>query len=90
LAANFSDAGDSTYEALKATGGSSRVVSVTVATPRPDTAPVDTPTRITRLVTVKVATTGTQAAQFDIPLLVTVVPEGSRWLVSAVDGGTGP
>ncbi|MFF1820454.1 hypothetical protein ACFVWG_24330 [Kribbella sp. NPDC058245] len=90
LAATFSSAGDATYDALKADGGVSRVVSVNVAAPRPDTAPVDTPNRITRLVTVKVATTGKRAAQFDIPLLVTVVPEGNRWLVSAVDGGTGP
>lgn len=90
LATTFSSAGDATYDALKADGGTSRVVSVTVATPRPDTAPVDTPTRITRLVTVRVATTGKRAAQFDVPLLVTVVPDGTRWVVSAVDGGTGP
>ncbi|GAA3126962.1 hypothetical protein GCM10010530_55400 [Kribbella aluminosa] len=90
LATTFSSAGDATYDALKADGGTSRVVSVTVTSPHPDTAPVDTPTRITRLVTVKVATTGKRAAQFDVPLLVTVVPDGERWSVSAVDGGTGP
>ena len=90
LATTFTSAGDATYDALKADGGSSRVVSVNVTAPRPDTAPVDTPTRITRLVTVKVSTTGKRAAQFDVPLLVTVVPDGTRWLVSAVDGGTGP
>jgi hypothetical protein len=90
LAATFSSAGDVTYDALKTSGGTSRVVSVTVTGPRPDTAPVDTPTRITRLVTITVATTGKSAAQFEIPLLLTVIPDGDRWLVSAVDGGTGP
>jgi hypothetical protein len=90
LASSFSSAGDATYDALSTAGGVSKVVSVSVAAPRPDTAPVDTPTRITRLLTVKVATTGTGAAQFDLPLLVTVIPEGDRWVVSAVNGGTGP
>jgi len=90
LATTFSSAGDATYDALKSEGGASRVVSVNSAQPRPGTAPVDTPSRITRLVTITVATTGKRASQFDIPLLVTVVPEGDRWLVSAVDGGTGP
>jgi hypothetical protein len=90
LATSFRSAGDATYDALKTASGTSRVVSVSVVPPRPDTAPVDTPTRITRLVIVKVATTGRGASQFDVPLLVTVVPEGDRWLVSAVNGGTGP
>jgi hypothetical protein len=90
LAASFRSAGDATYGALKASGGTSKAVTVSVAAPRPDTAPVDTPTRITRLITVKVATTGKGAGQFDLPLLVTVVPEGDHWVVSAVDGGTGP
>jgi hypothetical protein len=90
LAASFSSAGDATYDVLSAGGGVSKVLSVSVVPPRPDTAPVDTPTRITRLVTVKVATTGKGAGQFEIPLLVTVIPEGDRWVVSAVDGGTGP
>lgn len=90
LASSFSSAGDATYDALAADGGTSKVVSVAIVAPRPDTAPVDTPTRITRLVTIKVATTGKDASQFDIPLLVTVIPQGDRWLVSAVNGGTGP
>jgi hypothetical protein len=90
LATSFSSAGDATYDALSAAGGVSKVVSVTVAPPRPDTAPVDTPTRITRLVTVKVATTGKGAGQFDLPLLVTVIPEDGHWVISAVNGGTGP
>ncbi len=90
LASSFSSAGDATYDALRTSAGTSKVVSVTVADPRPDTAPVDTPTRITRLVTVTVATTGKSASRFEIPLLLTVIPEGDRWLVSAVNGGTGP
>lgn len=90
LADSFSSAGDATYDALRTAGGSSKVLSVTTVTPRPDTAPTDTPTRITRLVTVKVQTTGKGAGTFDVPLLVTVVRDGQPWLVSAVDGGTGP
>jgi hypothetical protein len=90
LASSFTSAGDATYEALSAAGGASKVLSVSVVAPRPDTAPVDTPTRITRLVTVRVSTTGKGAGQFDVPLLVTVIPEGQRWVVSAVNGGTGP
>jgi len=90
LADSFTASGDATYDALRASGGTSKVLSVAVTKPRPDTAPVDTPTRITRLVNVNVETTGKDAGQFAVPLLVTVVPEGARWLVSAVDGGTGP
>jgi len=90
LAESFARAGDSTYDALRTAGGSSRVMSVAVAAPRPDTAPIDTPTRITRLVTVKVQTTGKGSGTFDVPLLVTVVRDGEKWLISAVDGGTGP
>jgi hypothetical protein len=41
-------------------------------------------------VTITVATTGKDASQFEIPLLLTMIPEADRWLVSAVDGGTGP
>ncbi|MEV8372543.1 hypothetical protein AB0P21_07380 [Kribbella sp. NPDC056861] len=90
LASSFSTAGDATYDALRTSEGTSKVVSVKVAAPRPDTAPVDTPTRITRLVTVTVATTGKDATQFEVPLLLTVIPEGDRWLISVVNGGTGP
>lgn len=90
LADSFSAAGDATYDALKADGGVSKVLSVAVAAPRPDTAPVDTPTRITKLVTVNIATTGKHASQFAVPLLVTVASDDNRWLVSSVDGGTGP
>lgn len=90
LAAAFSSAGDPTYDALAAGGGTSKVLSVIVTTPREGVAPVDTPTRVTRFVTVKVGTTGKNASEFDVPLLVTVIPQGNRWLVSAVDGGTGP
>lgn len=90
LATSFASAGDATYEALRSSGGISKVVSVTVAAPRPDTAPTDTPTRITRLVTVKVQTTGKDAGTFDVPLLVTMFRDDERWLVGSVDGGTGP
>lgn len=90
LATSFASAGDGTYDALAAAGGASKVVSVSVAAPRPDTAPVDTPTRITRLVTVTIDTTGKGARRFTLPLLVTVIPQDGRWVISAVNGGTGP
>ncbi|TDO69464.1 hypothetical protein EV651_101506 [Kribbella sp. VKM Ac-2571] len=90
LATSFASAGDATYDALRNSGGTSKVLSVAVAAPRPDTAPTDTPTRITRLVTVKVQTTGKDAGIFDVPLLVTLFREGDRWLVGSIDGGTGP
>ncbi|WP_133999701.1 hypothetical protein [Kribbella sp. VKM Ac-2566] len=90
LATSFASAGDATYDALRSSGGTSKVLSVTVTAPRPDTAPTDTPTRITRLVTVKVQTTGKDAATFDVPLLVTLFREDDRWLVGSIDGGTGP
>ncbi|MGW6195109.1 hypothetical protein ACWF0M_03070 [Kribbella sp. NPDC055110] len=90
LADSFTASGDNTYDALRASGGTSTVLSVAVAQPRPGTAPVDTPTRITRLVNINVATTGKNAGQFAVPLLVTLVPDGGQWLVSSVDGGSGP
>jgi hypothetical protein len=51
---------------------------------------VDTPSRITRLVTVTIDTTGKGARRFTLPLLVTVIPQDGRWVISAVNGGTGP
>lgn len=90
LATSFASAGDPTYEALRTSGGTSKVLSVAVASPRENTAPTDTPTRITRLVTVKVQTTGKDPGTFSVPLLVTVVRDDARWLVGSVDGGTGP
>ncbi|MEV6270629.1 hypothetical protein AB0L64_25910 [Kribbella sp. NPDC051936] len=90
LAASFASAGDATYEALRSSGGTSEVLSVTITTPRADTAPTDTQTRITRLVTVKIRTTGKDPGTFDVPLLVTVFRDEQRWLVGSIDGGTGP
>lgn len=90
LADSFRASVDSTYGALRDSGGTSRVVSVSIVKPRPDTAPVDTPTRITRLVNINIETTGNDASRFAVPLIVTVTPDNGRWLVSAVDGGTGP
>ncbi|MEU8222791.1 hypothetical protein [Kribbella sp. NPDC048915] len=90
LADSFRASVDSTYGALRDSGGTSRVLSVSIVKPRPDTAPVDTPTRITRLVNINIETTGDDAGRFAVPLLVTVMPDSGRWLVSAVDGGTGP
>ncbi|NIK60825.1 hypothetical protein [Kribbella shirazensis] len=90
LATSFASAGDATYDALRTSEGTSKVLSITITAPRPGAAPTDTPTRITRLVTVKVQTTGKDAATFDVPLLVTVFRDNERWLVGSVDGGTGP
>jgi hypothetical protein len=83
-------AGDSTYEALKADGGKSRVESVTVGAPRPESAPVDTPTRISRLLTITIDVTGKRPNRIVLPLVVTLVPEGSVWVVSDLNGGAGP
>jgi hypothetical protein len=83
-------AGDSTYEALKTDGGKSSVASLTVAVPRPDSAPVDTPTRISRLLTVTIEVTSKQPTRIVLPLVVTLVPEGSVWVVSDLNGGAGP
>lgn len=82
--------GDSTYEALKNDGGKSSVVSVGVTVPRPDSAPVDTPTRISRLVTVTIDITGKHPDRIVLPLVVTLVPEGNVWVVSDLNGGSGP
>ncbi len=90
MAASFSAQGDSTYEALKSDGGTSSVVSATVASPKPDTAPTDTADRISRLVTIVINITGTKPQQINLPLLVTVVQQDGGWVISDVDGGTGP
>jgi len=90
VAASFAAAGDSTYDALKATNGKSSVVAAVAGAPREDVAPVDTPTRITRLLKVTISTSGTKPQRFDVPLLVTVILEEDRWLISDVSGGTGP
>ncbi|TCM38980.1 hypothetical protein [Kribbella sp. VKM Ac-2568] len=83
-------AGDSTYDALKTDGGKSTVASVTVALPRPDSAPVDTPTRISRLLTVTIDVTGKNPDRIVLPLVITLVPEGTVWVVSDLNGGSGP
>ncbi|MDX6263664.1 MAG: hypothetical protein QOH84_5352 [Kribbellaceae bacterium] len=90
LGASFAAAGDSTYDALKASNGRSTVAAAVVSTPRADVAPVDTDTRVTRLLKVTIQTTGTKPQRFDVPLLVTVIAQEGKWLVSDVSGGTGP
>jgi hypothetical protein len=89
VATSFTTAGDSTYDALAADGGRSRVVSAPVSAPRPGTAPVDTPTRITRVVTISIDVTGRRAGRLVVPLLVTVGLDRDRWVISDVTGGTG-
>jgi hypothetical protein len=90
VADSLTAAGDSTYDALKADGGKSVVTSVVVTTPKQDSAPVDTPTRISRLVTVTIDISGKRPGRIVLPLVVTLVPEGSVWVVSDLNGGTGP
>ncbi|MFG1905117.1 hypothetical protein [Kribbella sp. NPDC048928] len=90
LVTSFIAQGDSTYEALKAQKGSSRVFSATVGAPKPNSAPVDTAGRISRFVTVVVDITGSKPGRITVPLLVTVVAQGNGWVISDVDGGTGP
>lgn len=89
VATSFTAAGDTTYEALAADGGRSRVISAPVTAPRPGTAPVDTPARITRLVTISIDVTGKRAGRLVVPLLVTVGLDDDRWVISDVTGGTG-
>ncbi|TCC05798.1 hypothetical protein [Kribbella soli] len=83
-------AGDSTYDALKTSQGMSRVSSIDVKPPKADSAPVDTPSRITRLVTVTIDVTGKQPQRIVLPLLLTLAFDGNAWVVSDIDGGTGP
>jgi hypothetical protein len=90
LGATLTAAGDSTYDALKTDGGKSTVVTVKVDMPRPDSAPVDTPTRISRLLTITIDVTGKNPNRIVLPLLVTLVPEGAVWVVSDLNGGAGP
>jgi hypothetical protein len=90
VAQTFASAGDSTYEALKADGGRSTVSGARVSAPRPEEAPTDTPTRISRLVVVAIDITGKRPQKITLPLLVTVAKVDARWLISAVTGGTGP
>jgi hypothetical protein len=90
MAASFTGQGDSTYDALKADGGTSKVFSAIVSAPREGTAPTDTTTRVSRFVNVVIDITGKQPRRIEVPLLVTVVPQNSTWAISDVDGGTGP
>ncbi|TWD83084.1 hypothetical protein FB561_4239 [Kribbella amoyensis] len=83
-------AGDTTYEALKTSSGKSAVAAITVTPPRPESAPVDTPTRISRLVNITIDVTGNEPRRIQLPLLVTLVPEGSTWVISDMNGGAGP
>jgi len=84
------EAGDSTYDALKTNQGTSRVEGVEIQPPKADGAPVDTPTRITRLVTITIDLSGKQPQRIVLPLLVTLALDGVEWVVSDIDGGTGP
>jgi hypothetical protein len=83
-------AGDSTYTALKSSQGTSRVGHIDVKPPKADSAPVDTPTRITRLLTVTIEVAGKQPQQIVLPLLLTLAFDGGNWVVSDINGGTGP
>ncbi|MFG1622765.1 hypothetical protein [Kribbella sp. NPDC049227] len=91
VAASFTSAGDPTYDALKADGGRSTVISAPVSAPAANAeAPVDTPDRITRFVKVTINVTGNNAQRIDVPLLVTLANQNGQWVISDVSGGTGP
>jgi hypothetical protein len=91
IASSFTAAGDPTYDALKKDGGKSTVISWPVSAPPANAeAPVDTPARITRFVKVTIDVTGKNAQRFDVPLLVTLVNQDAKWVISDVSGGTGP
>jgi hypothetical protein len=83
-------AGDSTYDALKANQGTSRVVGVEVQQPKADSAPVDTPTRLSRLVTITIDVSGKQPQRIVLPLLLTLAYDSPNWVISDINGGTGP
>lgn len=87
---SLTSAGDPTYDALRADGGTSSVVAAPVTPPREGSAPVDTPTRISRLITVTIDIKGKNADRITLPLLVTLVPLDGQWVISDVNGGTGP
>ncbi|MFC0622898.1 hypothetical protein [Kribbella deserti] len=82
--------GDPTYDSLRLDGGKSSVISAPVTAPRPGSAPVDTPTRISRLVTVTIDITGKNPDRIKLPLLVTLIPQEGKWVISEINGGTGP
>jgi hypothetical protein len=90
LADSLTSVGDPTYEALRADEGVSSVSSVQVSAPRPNSAPVDTPTRISRLVNITIDITGKHPGRINLPLLLTLVPQNSQWAISEVNGGAGP
>jgi hypothetical protein len=90
LADSLTSAGDPTYEALRADGGASSVAAVLVSAPRQNSAPVDTPTRISRLVNITIDITGKHPGRIDLPLLLTLVLENNQWAISDVNGGAGP
>ncbi|MFG1820574.1 hypothetical protein ACGFIF_42925 [Kribbella sp. NPDC049174] len=87
---SLKSAGDPTYDALEADGGTSRVAQTSVTLP-PATgaAPADTPTRITRVVVVQIVVTGKRPTQFALRELVTVVPDRGSWRISAIAGQSG-
>jgi hypothetical protein len=82
--------GDPTYEVLRIDGGNSAVVAAPVTAPRTGSAPVDTPTRISRLVTIMITVTGKRPDRFTLPLLVTLIPLDGQWVISEINGGVGP
>lgn len=90
VADSFRSAGDPTYEALRTDGGASTVATVQVNAPGPGIAPVDTPTRISRLVTVVIDVTGKRPDRITLPQLVTLISQDDRWVISDVNGGIGP
>jgi hypothetical protein len=90
LASSFAAQGDSTYDALKADGGRSKVISAAVSAPKEGTAPTDTPTRISRLLSAVIDISGKNPQKITVPLLVTLVQQDANWVISDVDGGTGP
>lgn len=89
VATSFANAGDPTYDALRTDGGTSRVARVDVTAPRPGTAPVDTPSRISRLVTIVIDVSGGRPGRLVVPMLTTLGLENSRWVISEINGGPG-
>lgn len=85
---NLRDNGDSTYDYLAQTGGSTTLVNATASAPPEGAAPVDTETRATRVLTIttRLDVEGT-SEEITTPLLVELAYYNDQWLVASIAGG---
>lgn len=85
---NLRDNGDSTYDYLAQTGGSTTLVNATSTMPPEGAAPVDTETRATRVLTIttRLDVEGT-SEELTTPLLVELAHYNGQWFVASIAGG---